>query len=139
MSSSVLKLRITGAPGAYKVSAQFGDRVEEGDLGTLPENFRERLQPLQTSILRTTEALRNRLAAGVQHPPINHPPPASQTFAEFQEPALPPVRGAVLNFVTGADVKTIQEIGTKLFDCLFQQDVYSLYKSTLDAAHETTV
>jgi hypothetical protein len=138
MSSPVLKLRITGAPPAYKVSAQFGDRVEEGDLGTLPENFRERLQPLQISILRTTEALRNRLAAEVQHPPINHPPPASQTLAEFQEPSLPLVRGAVLNFVTGADVKTIQEIGTKLFDCLFQQDVYSLYKNALDAAHETT-
>jgi hypothetical protein len=48
------------------------------------------------------------------------------------------VRGAVQNFVAGADVKTIQEIGTKLFECLFQQDVYSLYKSALDAAHETT-
>ncbi|MBR0948611.1 CHAT domain-containing protein [Bradyrhizobium liaoningense] len=108
-------------------------------LGELPQNFRQQLQPLQTSILRTTEALRNRLAAEVRHPTLTHPPPpVSQTVAEFQAPAFLPARGAILDFVTGADVKTIQEIGTKLFESLFQQDVYLLYKSALDAAHEAT-
>jgi hypothetical protein len=51
VSSPVLKLRITGAAGAYKVLAQLGPEVAEGDLGTLPDNFREQLDPLQKSIL----------------------------------------------------------------------------------------
>jgi hypothetical protein len=28
--------------------------------------------------------------------------------------------GGILNFVAGADLKNIQEMGSKLFDCLFQ-------------------
>ena len=63
MGSPVMKLRITGAAGTYKVSAQLLDEMVEGDLGTLPDNFREQLVPLQKSILRTTEGIRSRLLA----------------------------------------------------------------------------
>jgi hypothetical protein len=61
MSSVVLELRITGTAGAYEVFAQLGDDAAEGDLGLLPDNFREQPDALQKSILGTTECIRNRL------------------------------------------------------------------------------
>jgi hypothetical protein len=133
----VLKLRIAGTPGAYKVFAQLGTEAVDGDLGALPENFREQLEPLQKSILRTTEAMRSRLSADALQQAGARPPPAAESVANPGGPALLPVKGAALNFVTGADVKTIQEIGAKLFDILFQQDIYALYKNAVTATHET--
>jgi hypothetical protein len=51
MSPVVLKLRITGTAGAYRVFAQLGDEAAEGDLGLLPDNFREQLDPVCTENL----------------------------------------------------------------------------------------
>jgi hypothetical protein len=155
MTSPVLKMRITGAAGAYRVFAQVGDEVAEENLGNLPVNFRELLDPLQKSILRTTDGLRSRLSARTRLKTLNRLPllqsldhlsPHSEPFPGSIEPTLA-VRGAALNFIAGADVtnfiagadvKTIQEIGTKLFDCLFQQDVYALYRTSLSTAQRTS-
>jgi hypothetical protein len=142
MSSPVLKLRITGAAGAYKVFAQLRDEVADCDLGTLPDNFREQLDPLQKSILRTTEGIRSRLLARMQVKALDLLTSKSEPFPSSNEPALP-VRGAALNFTAGAftagaDVKNIQEIGMKLFDCLFQQELYALYKRSLSTAQRTS-
>jgi len=60
MATAVLRLRITGSPGAYTVSAEVGDEQESDTLGALPDKLRETLQPLQEAILLTTESLRNR-------------------------------------------------------------------------------
>ena len=136
MGSPILKLRVTGTPGAYKVFAQHGTDTGDAELGALPENFREKLEPLQKSILRTTETLRGRLSTEAQQQARTPAQPAAKSPASPGGP-LPQVTGAALNFVTGADVKTIQEIGSKLFDCLFQQDVYLLYKNAVSATHET--
>jgi hypothetical protein len=137
MSSPVLRMRITGGAGAYKVFAQIGGEVAESDLGALPDNFRQQLDPLQKSILRTTEALRGRLLARAKVKASNLLPSKSETSLNSHEPALA-VRGTTLNFTAGADVKNIQEIGVKLFDCLFQQDVYALYKRSLSTAQRTS-
>src|SRR4051812_36382138 len=135
MGSPVMKLRITGAAGTYKISAQLLDEMGEGDLGALPDNFREQLVPLQKSILRTTEGIPSKLLARKK---------AKAFELLTSEPRLNstgtglPVRGPPLNFTAGADVKNIQEIGVKLFDCLFQQDVYALYRRCLSTAQKTS-
>jgi hypothetical protein len=133
MRSPVLKMRITGGAGTYRVFAQIGEDVAEGDLGALPDDFREQLNPLQKSILRTTEALRSRLLAQAKAKAIDSLKFKSDTSSNFHDSALP-VRGTTLNFTAGADVKNIQEVGVKLFDCLFQQDVYALYRRSLSTA-----
>src|SRR5215468_6320669 len=120
MASVELKLQISGTPGAYKVTAQLEDAVENCDLGPLPDDLKAQLEPLQRSILLTTEGLRVRSSAPLQ--PLPEPPPQ------------PTVGGAMLNFVAGADVKNIQEMGSMLFNCLFRQDVYVLYRNALEAA-----
>jgi hypothetical protein len=132
MSSPVLKLRITGGPGAYKVLAQLGGEVTDADLGMLPDDLREKLEPLQRSILTTTEGLRSRLSAATKVKGMD-PLPVRETVLDHGELALA-VRGGGYWFTAGADVKNIQEIGTKLFDCLFQQEVYALYRESLAKA-----
>jgi hypothetical protein len=126
MGSVDLKLRISGTPGAYKVTAQLDDEVVDADLGALPDNLRAQLEPLQKSILLTTEGLRTRSLGRAQPQPEN---PSPQT-------RKPAVGGAFPNFVAGADIKSIQEMGSKLFNCLFQQDVYALYRRALQAVHK---
>jgi hypothetical protein len=121
MGSTVLRLRITGAPGAYKVSADVGGNEASDDLGQFPEKLRENLQPLQEAILRTSESLRTR--EPIRQRIINAKPGAA--------PAVP-VRG--FNFAEGADSKSIQEIGSRLFDCVFQPAVFRRYQEALEAA-----
>lgn len=120
MGSVELKVQVSGTPGAYKVTAQLDDAVENCDLGPLPDDLKAQLEPLQRSILLTTEGLRARSSRPAQ--PL--PEPSRQ----------PTVGGAMLNFVAGADVKNIQEMGSMLFECLFRQDVYFLYRKALEAA-----
>jgi hypothetical protein len=126
MDSLVLKVRVTGVPGAYKVSAQIegmeGADGADGDLGTLPEDLVEQLGPLQETILNTTLSLPDRPPAGAQ--------PKVGGIAH-------PVRSLAANFGSGADAKSIRDIGTTLFNCIFQQDIYALYRKTLDSAHKT--
>ena len=128
MGSVDLKLRISGAPGAYKVTAQLDNVSAESDLGELPDNLRQQLEPLQKSILLTTEGLRTRSLGPAQPRPENSPPPVNAAAGS----------GGILNFVAGADRKNIQEIGLKLFNCVFQQDVYALYRKALEDAQKKT-
>ena len=122
MATAVLRLRITGSPGAYTVSAEVGDEQESDTLGALPDKLRETLQPLQEAILLTTESLRNRALARA------HPIPPAPDAARAA-----PVRGFPL--AEGfADAKNIQEIGVRLFDSVFQPEIYKVYKDSLDAA-----
>jgi hypothetical protein len=119
MASSVLRLRITGSPAAYTVSAEFGDKRESDTLAPLPDKLRENLQQLQEAMLLTTESLSNR--APVRERLIN-----TQLAA-----AAAHVRGFTGGF---ADTKGIQEIGSRLFDCVFQPAVYKLYQNALEPA-----
>jgi hypothetical protein len=128
MGSVDLKLRITGTPRAYKVTAQLDNVSAESDLGELPDNLRQQLEPLQKSILLTTEGLRTRSLVPGQPRPESSPSPVNAAAG----------RGGILNFVAGADRKTIQEIGLKLFNCVFQQDVYALYRKALEDVQKKT-
>jgi hypothetical protein len=128
MDSVDLKLRITGTPGAYKVMAQLDNVSAESDLGELPDNLRQQLEPLQKSILLTTEGLRTRSLGPAQPRPESSPSPVNAAAGG----------GRILNFVAGADLRNIQEIGSKLFNCLFQQDVYALYRKALKDAQKKT-
>ncbi|HEY7297244.1 MAG TPA: CHAT domain-containing protein [Xanthobacteraceae bacterium] len=118
----ILKLRITGSAGTYKVSAQVDGDPATDDLGPLPEQLAEHLATVQESILRTTESLPNQAESRERRPPPAHPTGEDR----------PPVRG--FGFAAGADSVDIQQIGKRLFDCVFQPEIYELYKERLEAA-----
>jgi hypothetical protein len=117
----VLKLRITGSPETYKVSAQVDGDPATDDLGPLPEKLAEHLATMQESILRTTGSLGDQDRE-------RRPPPAHAAGE-----GTGPVRG--LGFAAGADSTDIQQIGTRLFDCVFQPEIYELYKDRFEAAN----
>ncbi len=119
MASAVLRLHITGSASTYKVSAEIGQQRESDRLGSLPDKLRENLQRLQEEMLLTTELIAHR-APTCQRPTT--PPPVGTAT---------PVRGFAGGF---ADTKGIQEIGSRLFDCIFQPAIYKLYQELLDAA-----
>jgi hypothetical protein len=106
MARTVLKLRVTGTGGTYRVAAETDSEQASDDLGPLPDKFTESLASLQDAILRTTESLRDR--------------------------ARTPAQGGFK--AAAADSKGIQEIGTRLFDCVFPRQVFRLYKDTLEEA-----
>jgi hypothetical protein len=120
MTSGVLKLRIGGTAGHYKVSAEIDGTSTDDDLGRLPEQMRD-LPALQEAILRTTASVGERAQVNLR--PTTPPPGA------VPGPAL---RGFKAD---GADSKGLKEIGADLFDCVFQPEIYELYKDALEAAN----
>jgi hypothetical protein len=120
MASTVLKLRITGTRGEYKVGAEIEGKQATDDFADLPTDFAKSLQLLQEALLRTTQSVSNRMQ--MRRPAVS-PPPTDGL----------PVRGG-FNFSGGADSKGIQEIGSRLFDCVFQPEIYELYKDALEEA-----
>jgi hypothetical protein len=120
MASTVLKLRITGTRGEYKVGAEVEGRQATDDFADLPTDFAKSLHLLQEALLRTTQSVSNRIQ--MRRPAVN-PPPTDGL----------PVRGG-FNFSVGVDSKGIQEIGSRLFDCVFQPEIYELYKDALEEA-----
>jgi hypothetical protein len=120
MASTVLKLRITGTRGEYKVGAEVEGRQATDDFADLPTDFAKSLHLLQEALLRTTQSVSNRMQ--MRRPAVNTPPTDGL-----------PVRGG-FNFSVGADSKGIQEIGSRLFDCVFQPEIYELYKDALEEA-----
>src|SRR5438874_10622803 len=120
MASTVLKLRITGTRGEYKVGAEFEGKQATDDFADLPTDFPKSLQLLQEALLRTTQSISNRMQ--MRRAAVN-PAPTDGL----------PVRGG-FNFSSGADSKGIQEIGSRLFDCVFQPEIYEVYKDALEAA-----
>src|SRR5215212_9840946 len=129
MPAEIFKVRITGANGAYKVSAQLRNDERDADLGPLPENLKQQLRPLQESILYTTLRLPTRLPAVTLSKVATSTTPQNGPAAPDDPTARLPQRGAAADFIAGADIKNIQAIGSKLFNCLFQQDVYALYSN----------
>jgi hypothetical protein len=53
MATAVLKLRITGASGAYRVLAEFEGAEASEDLGKLPDTLKDDLPRLQEAMLLT--------------------------------------------------------------------------------------
>jgi CHAT domain len=120
MASAVLRLCITGSPGAYTVLAEVDNNRDSDTLGPLPDKLKENLERLQEAMLLTSESLSKRT-------PVRAGPVAAQ----------PPAAAAMRGFNWGdgfADTKGIQEIGSRLFDCVFQPAVYKLYKDSLQDA-----
>jgi hypothetical protein len=121
MASTMLKLRITGTAGGYKVAAEVAGKQTTDDFASLPNDFSKNLQLLQEAILRTTQSISDRMQMR-RRSPVE--PPWTDS---------PPVRGGV-TFTGSADSKDIQELGSRLFDCMFQREVYMLYREALEAA-----
>ena len=126
--SSVFWVQVRESSDGFKVSARIDARTAEARLGTLSEQIAAQLEPLQREILLTSRAV--------------------PEFADATDPANGPnaPAGDVVIIEPDphrADVKIIREIGSQLFNAVFQNNVFTLYdkeyKSALKKREELTV
>ena len=121
MAPAILTIRVAREGDAYKVFASHREQQVVGDLGDLPNDFKAQIAPLQEAILRTTTFRRNATAIGAIEPAIRSGLPYQTRGARFQ-------------IAEGADARILQEVGAKLFDCIFRQEIYKIYREAYDDA-----
>jgi hypothetical protein len=126
--SSVFWVQVRESSNGFKVSARIATRTAEENLGFLPDQLTAQLEPLQREILLTSRA--------VTEPP-DFTDPANDPNAPARDVVIPePDQHR-------ADVKIIREIGSQLFNAVFQKSVFTLYdteyKTALQNRKELTV
>jgi hypothetical protein len=125
---AVLKLTIEESGDRCRVVAEFDSAEREIEVEMLPNSFRENLVPLQDAILQSPAAR----SAQVSFPRKENtaaPVPAN--------PAAPALREAAATLSAGSDERMVQEIGSQLFDFIFQRKVLELYAECYAIAKKT--
>lgn len=121
---AVLKLTIEEGGDRCRIVAEFESSEREIEVAMLPEDFRRNLGPLQEAILQCPAARSTQVPL---RPRIGDPPepPAADT-----KPALRDAGGILAG---GSDERMVQEIGSQLFDFVFQRQVLELYEKCFEA------
>jgi hypothetical protein len=112
--SPVLRITLEESGTRCRIIAAVGETVRDTDVEMLPDSYRDGLLSLQEAILRSPGS--RRTAAHVAH----------RAAADNLQPGL----------VAGAHEKMVQEIGSQLFDFVFQRKVLELYQQTLAGTSE---
>jgi CHAT domain len=101
----------------------------EIEVDMLPANLRQSILLLQEAILRSPGARR----ADV---PIRKRDSSVQRQVSPDAKATPLLRDTTTTFTTGADERMVQEIGSQLFEFIFQRGVLELYRECYRNAKE---
>jgi len=115
----------------YCIAATYGDTERDIETEPLPSTLRRDLTKLQEAILNSPGARgTGPVVAAVHKTPISigqRPSQDTDRQPEGLRAALP-----VLSF--RSDERMVQEIGSKLFDFVFQRKIHDLYKEAYQAA-----
>lgn len=122
----VLKLTIEEAGDRCRVIAEFDSSACEIEVAMLPKDFRQNLGPLQEAILQCPGA---RAAQVSIRPHVENV--AESVPANDARPAVRDAAGALSP--AGSDERIVQEIGSQLFDFIFQRHVLELYERCFEA------
>jgi hypothetical protein len=112
------------------VNAQSDTTQREIEVDMLPENFRQSLLPLQEAILRSRGARRAEVSIHSRRDNSVH------RQASPDANATPLMRDATTTLTAGADETMVQEIGSRLFEFIFQRTVRELYGGCYRSAKE---
>jgi hypothetical protein len=119
MPAEVLKLTIEESGDRCRIVAEFNSSDREIEVDMLPKNFRESLLPLQEAILHSPAARSAQTPLRPRNENIAVP-----VLVDDSRPALRDVGGTLTG---GSDERMVQEIGSHLFDFIFQRKVLDLY------------
>lgn len=122
---AVLKLTIEESDDRCRVVAEFDSSEREIVVGMLPASFRQSLGPLQEAILQCPAARNAQVSLRPRNEGQHEPPPADE--------ARPALRDAAGTLAAGSDERIVQEIGSQLFDFVFQRQVLELYEKCFEA------
>jgi hypothetical protein len=121
---AVLKLMIEESGDRCRVVAEFASSEREIEVEMLPKSFRENLVPLQEAILQSPAARSAQVRPRSEN--IAAPIPTDNS--------KPTLRDAAGTLSAGADERMVQELGSQLFDFIFQRKVLELYAECYEAA-----
>ena len=117
---AVLKLTIEESGDRCRVVAEFDSSASEIEVAMLPPTFRQSLGPLQEAILQCAAARSIQVPLRPRIENVVEPVPADD--------ARPALREAAGTLAAGSDERIVQEIGSQLFDFVFQRHVLELYQ-----------
>lgn len=116
MESIVLKVVIERRGACYNICARSGNKDREAEVDPLPATFQNHLYALQDAILRSPIMRRSEVQA--LYVTGNQARPRQHTNAQHAENIM------------------IQEIGSQLFDFIFQKSIRELYNDRYKAARK---
>ena len=125
---AVFKLTIEESEnsGCCRVVAKFDSFEREIEVQMLPTSFRESLRPLQEAILQSPAARNAQVSLRPRIENITSPVSGDNS--------TPTLRDAAGTLSAGADERMVHEIGSQLFDFIFQRKVLELYAERYEAA-----
>jgi hypothetical protein len=109
-----------------RIIADYNSSSREIEVEKLKPSFRQNLRPLQEAILHSSGAR----SAEVALRPRNEIAAA----ADGGDDARPALRDAAGGLTSGSDERIVQEVGSQLFDFIFQRKILELYQECSQAA-----
>jgi hypothetical protein len=126
MGPMVLSLTIEESGDACRIIARTDSKERDTDIKMLPESLRQHLLQLQEAILTTPRARRVQLPSAAKRAESTKVDiPANRADRVAARPGT--LLDAARSFTKGADERIVQEIGSQLFDFIFQKKVLDLY------------
>lgn len=127
MAKVVFNLTIEDCGESHcRIVAEYNSSSCEIEVEKLKPSFRQNLRPLQEAILQCSAA------RSVEVPP--RPRHENAAAANGDDEARPATRDAAGSLASGSDERIVQEIGSQLFDFIFQRKILDLYQECFQAA-----
>lgn len=109
-----------------RIIADYNSSSREIEVEKLKPSFRQNLRPLQEAILQSSGARSAEVAL--------HPRTENGAVANGGDEARPAIRDAAGSLTSGSDERIVQEVGSQLFDFIFQRKILELYQECSQAA-----
>lgn len=121
----LLKLTVEESGAGCRVVAEFNTNKSDAEVSMLPSDFRKNLASLQAAILQSPGARAVLRSAGTAEP---SPRPQNETTP-------PPLQAdeAKQSLRAGSDEIIVREVGSQLFDFIFQRSVLALYNECYES------
>ncbi|WP_074119919.1 CHAT domain-containing protein [Bradyrhizobium sp. AS23.2] len=109
-----------------RIIADYNSSSREIEVEKLKPSFRQNLRPLQEAILQSSGARSAEAAL--------RPRNENAATANGGDEARPAIRDAAGSLTAGSDERIVQEVGSQLFDFIFQRKILELYQECSQAA-----
>ncbi|WP_168195376.1 CHAT domain-containing protein [Bradyrhizobium sp. NAS80.1] len=109
-----------------RIFADYNSSSREIEVEKLKPSFRQNLRPLQEAILQSSGARSAEVALRPRY--------ENAGAADGGDEARPAIRDAAGSLTAGSDERIVQEVGSQLFDFIFQRKILELYQECSQAA-----
>ena len=129
MAKVVFNLTIEDSGDSHcRIVAEYNSTCREIEVEKLKPSFRQNLRPLQEAILQCAAARSADVAMRARN--------ENAAAAGGGDEAKPALRDAAGSLTSGSDERIVQEVGSQLFEFIFQRKILELYQECSHAARK---